>query len=162
MFRLGILFVLILTFCSKAYALDPEYNQSCYGGNYLKHLNSKSPLFSVALDIKVEDWSNLKTSFENFADKNSLEYFDTGVISEDYKKLSLSICSNTGIFINTIKRMVNHPLDVKYHSMPLMIHMTAYKENENAKEIIKELKYELMQQWGEKATVDHDVKTTFR
>jgi len=155
------LFICFLAACSPKSELDPIFENACYGGNFSKHLYGKSPSYSAALDLEVEEWSSLTNSLKEFASQHELEFFDNGRISKQLKMLSTSVCSNSGIFIYASKRIWKIGDGTEHDPLPLLVQMTVYKNNKNADLIRENLNTLLQETWGEKVDLNHGISSTF-
>jgi hypothetical protein len=76
--------------------------------------------------------------------------------------ISISLCSESGLFMNADKRIWNFEGEKQPPPLPLMINIFAFKNSESWTVLAKEVDQQLYRQWPKELNRKHNIKTQLR
>ncbi len=139
------LLIIALAACSGA--TPPEgYVESCYGGDFTTKLSGAKPIYSATLDIAETQWPELTRLLASLAEKHGVRLFNDTRHTEDLRMISISLCSEDGLFMNADRRIWSFEGE-QPPALPLMVNVFAYNNQERWHGFAKDLDTALSEQW---------------
>lgn len=140
--------VLVFLFGCSPERKPPEgYVESCYGGNFAKNLSGAKPIYSVVLDIDESQWPKLTEILKAVSEKHGLRFFNDTRHTESLRMISISLCSESGLFFIADKRIWNFEGEKRPPPLPLMVNIFTYRNSETWAVLAKEVDRQFQRQW---------------
>jgi hypothetical protein len=162
MHKFAYLALVLLVGCSPERKPPEGYVESCYGGNFAKNLSGATPIYSAVLDIDESQWPKLTEILKTVSDKHSLWFFNDTRHTESLKMISISLCSESGLFMNADKRIWNFEGEKQPPPLPLMVGIFAYRNSESWAALAKEIDQQLYRQWPKELNRKPNITTQLR
>jgi hypothetical protein len=86
--------------CKPSYPPPDGFVESCYGGDFKKHLDGSIPRISIRIPLTESQWPDLAESLRQFSTQQNLDFFDTSLKLDHAHVLGLSVCSARGLQIH--------------------------------------------------------------
>ena len=145
--KLIVIFFIFLSGCSPGNKPPEGYVEACYGGNFAKNLSGAEPIYSAALDIDDSQWTKLTEIMKVVSDKHGLRFFNDTRHTESLKMISISLCSERGLFLHADKRIWHFEGQKPDSSLPLMVNIFTYRNSESWTDLAKEVDRILSKEW---------------
>ena len=145
--KLTIIFFVFLYGCSPGHKPPEGYVEACYGGNFAKNLSGAEPIYSAELDIDDSQWPKLFEILKLVSDKHGLRFFNDTRHTESLKMISISLCSERGLFLHADKRIWHVEGQKQDSSLPLMVNIFTYRNSESWTDLAKEVDRILSKEW---------------
>ena len=146
MHRSAWLLSIALVACGSGEQPPEGYVATCYGGNFTTRLSGTRPIYSATLDIGEAQWPALTQLLTSLAEKHRVRLFKDTRHTEALRMISISLCSEEGLFMNADKRIWTKE-DKQFNALPLMVNVFAYDNPERWNTFARDLDSALSQQW---------------
>ena len=145
--KLIFFFFVYLSGCSPGNKPPEGYVEACFGGNFAKNLSGAEPIYSATLNIDESQWTKLTEILKLVSDKHGLRFFNDTRHTESLKMISISLCSERGLFLNADKRIWHFEGQKPDSPLPLRVNIFAYRNSETWTVLAKEVDRLLSKEW---------------
>jgi hypothetical protein len=103
--RWVLLMSLSLAGCGPANPPPPGYVESCYGGDFRKHIEGSIPKRVITVKASESDWPRLARDISAAGRALGLDVFDTSATLNHVRTIEIHLCSKSGIWISADQRI---------------------------------------------------------